>query len=298
LRALAEDLRQLGNARYLAGDYGQAADGFDQLAVLLRGRLAARPDDMAASAQLATALDRLAWARSELKDFVGELTVRSENLANLLSLLQRAPGNASLQAMLADDFDRVVELILASRGNLAGSEGAVREALASARLLAAAEPPDLKRQADIAQRLKQLGDLRADAEDESGALLFYAEAAPVARRLVAAKPSDGPALLVLALILDKIGDMREADRQGALAASLEELGLSRRLVELYPGQALWRLGLALVLVKVAVRSEDKDTYIGEARALTRELESEALAPALLPWIAVLKRFVAVPPAVD
>jgi hypothetical protein len=131
---------------------------------MLRERLATHPDDVALAAQLATALDRLAWARSELKDYAGELAARSENLVNLRGLLARAPSNAALQAALLDEIDRVVDLIVASHGDLPGSEAAAREAAASARILAAAEPHDAKRDADIALRLKQLSDPRGTSQ--------------------------------------------------------------------------------------------------------------------------------------
>ncbi|MFI5011776.1 MAG: tetratricopeptide repeat protein [Hyphomicrobiales bacterium] len=297
-RALALDLQLLGNTRYLTGDYTQAAHAFDELASLLRDRLAKLPDDLALRAQLATALDRLALSRSQLKDAAGELAAKSENLANRRVLLAGAPADAALQAALLADFDRVVDLIVAAGGSLAASAAASREALASARLLAQAEPEDPKRQAGIAQRLKQLGDLRAAAHDEAGALAFYGEAVPIARRLAAANPSDVLTLLTLDLILDKIGDMREADRQGALAASLEQLAVSRRLAELNPKEPLWRVALALTLVKVAIRSDDATAYLAEARWLAREFDGETLSPQLFAWVAVLKRFVLLPQAPD
>jgi hypothetical protein len=104
--------------------------------------------------------------------------------------------------------------------------------------------------------------------------------------------------MALGLVLDRIGDMREADPQGALSASLEQLDVARRLEALYPKESFRRVVLALVLVKVAVRSDDATPYLGEARALTQELEGRQLPAPLLPWLAVLKRFVAVPQADD
>jgi len=203
-----------------------------------------------------------------------------------------------LQAALLADIGRLTDLLAASQGKLAGSEAAGREVLASAHLLAATESNDAKRDVELARRLKQLGDLSAADADETRALLFYREALPIARRRLAASPSDRESLVTLALILDKVGEMRKADPQGALAASLEQLGLNRRLVELEPQEALWRLSLALVLVKVAAQSEDRTRYVEEARGLLRGLEDKRSDPAFLPWILVIERFLANPKGED
>ena len=278
LDTLASDLDIFGGARFMSDDYAKAAAAYDEEVAVLRRRLAAPGSTPKLHVSLADALDHLAAARDELKDKAGELAARRESLSIRRALVEQGAGDAKT---LATAFGYVVDLVVAV-SSPDEAAAIAQEALSAAQVIAAAEPADTQRLADVAQHLAVLGNLRAAAGAKTEATAFDEEAAAITRRLQLMPPADQRPIIGLALLLDRIGDWKAGlgDRPGALAASRELLDMGRRLLALHPNEPQWRINLAYALVKTAEQSDGDPAALEEARAIIADLDDAALPPPL------------------
>jgi tetratricopeptide (TPR) repeat protein len=152
--------------------------------------------------------------------------------------LQRSRGNMLSQFVLT----------YLEAGDLTRASTAAEESLKIFRELHAADPDD-SRLRDVAQGLDDVGEVRLEARDTAGALMVFAEALEIRRKLAASFPRNDLLQRDIYVTLHRIGKVRFAsgDLPHALTIYGEGLAIVRRLSAANPqnSELLYDVSLSL-----------------------------------------------------
>ncbi len=197
-------------------------------------------------------------------------------------------GETSQERNLAKDYEKIADLKLAD-GDRSGGQADYEQALGLRKKLAAADPANPQRRADLSVTLQRVADLHRAAGDRTGALPLFQEALSLYEKLAAGDPANTQWQRGMGILLERIGRVRldEGDRTAALANFQRSLAIYEKLVARDPADTRYQHGSAIALERIAtVRRADGDhagalAPLEKSHALYERLATDH--PASLMW---------------
>ena len=251
---VALNLEKIGDLKRDAGDLAAALSLYEEMLGIDREVTKIEPETQKWQRNMAISLARVGDAKRDLKNLADALAVYEESIAIRRKLLeaeyndgdQREIGNvlekiadikaaqgdqaAALATYLDSEKERrALAQTQVNAGNDRGALSAYEQALAVARKAEAAEPGNAAHRDAIARNLHDMAGRKVKLRDPQGALADYEESLGIRRQLAQDK-KDLQALQNVAATLEKVGDLKrdQGDGAAALAAYEEMLANDRK----------------------------------------------------------------------
>ncbi len=170
-----------------------------------------------------------------ISDLAGSTAVRerlvSDALAYLNSLAEDAAGDASLQAEIADAYEKIAEIQggigMANLGDTAGAVESMRKCLQLRQSILAANPQDQQIRMKVGYAYRAIAEMLGQRGDSEGAADSYHNAAIISEALISIDSANSEFRYQAATIYGSLGDilMDKGDWKGALENEQKALAL-------------------------------------------------------------------------
>jgi tetratricopeptide (TPR) repeat protein len=255
----------------------EAQAAFEERLVVVRKRVAAKPDDTQLLSEVSIALDRIGQLLREDNDIEGSRKYFEQVLSNDRDVHQREPSRQKWQENLVLSLDRIGDLDRRSSRQREALT-AYEEAAALQRKLAAdvtlAAP-----QERLASLLNKIGDIKRRQQDYAAAVAAHREELEIRRRLLTRASSNVvPTRRSVSSALDYLGNtLREnRDVDSARTAFTEQLEHDRAIAQASPSNAAladvaWSLNRLGDLDRDASNLNDAAKHYEESLGIYRKL---------------------------